>query len=316
MLRGLSARAVDGFEYLLLAGMFVLAFVTVPHFSNPTNLTNLVRQGSVLGILTCGETLLLLAGTFDLSVGSILSLVSVCTAVLLRQGFGAPIAVVGGLGVGALAGLVNATAIAWLKGNPVIVTLGSQAIFQGLALVATGGLFIGVRDPGFLQIGRGELLGIGYPVWIYLGLAAALQIALVRSRFGQMLYVIGTNSRVARLSGVRVDAYRGSLFVISGILAGLAAVVLIARTGDSSYLAGVNYEFNAITAAVLGGVALFGGSGSVARSVIGVLILTILANVQTLLGVPIYAQLFVEGGVLILTVWLQVAARHEGRESR
>jgi ribose transport system permease protein len=208
----------------------------------------------------------------------------------------------------------NGVAVAWLKGNAVIVTLGSQALFQGLALLATNGLFISVTAPDFLQIGRGELLGVGYPVWIFLGLAFLLQVVLVRSRFGQTLYIIGTNHRLARLSGVRVDLYRGALFVVSGILAGLAAIVLIARTGDSSYLAGSGFEFNAITAAVLGGVALFGGSGSVARSVVGVLILTILADVQTLLGVPIYAQLFVEGAVLIATVWLQVVARRGNRE--
>ena len=298
------------FELVLLVVLAIIFPLLAPNFATVSNWLNIFRQAAVIGIVTCGVSWLLIGGTFDLSVGSIVSLVAVSVGTMLANGIPIPVAILLALLVGIAAGSFNGLAVAKLGGNPVIVTLGSLTLFQGLTFMITGGQFVRVdRFADFLVIGRGVLLGIGYPVWIYLGLVVVMHIVLARSRFGRIVYMIGSNERAARLSGIDVTRYRFALFAVSGFTAGLAAILLTSRVANASWFAGAGYEFTAITAAVLGGVALFGGSGSVGRAVIGGIILVMLANAQTIMGVPIYAQSFVQGVVLVAVVSLQVARR-------
>jgi len=291
-------------------GALLVALVTVtalirPSFISGGNLLNVLTENAPLGIVTCGVTWILISGSFDLSVGSVLSLVSVSVAVLLQAGVGTVPSVLLALGIGGLAGALNGILIGLIGANSVIVTLGGLAAYQGLAILVTGGEFVYPPAAGssFLALGQGTILGAPVPAVVYLGLALVLQLVLTKTVLGRHVYAIGSRESAARLAGLRVPMYRFGLYVMSGVLVALAAIIITAWSDSGTYNMGLNYEFNAITAAVLGGVALTGATGSVARgAVLGVLILAMLSNAQTMLGVPPSVQLMTQGLILALIV--------------
>jgi ribose transport system permease protein len=199
--------------------------------------------------------------------------------------------------------------IAWLKANPMIITLGTMVIYQGMALIVSGGKWARVPDGSpFLWIGNGKLGPIAVPSLIFLSLALIMHLILSETTFGCRVYAMGGNEPAAKLVGLKVTQYRIILFVVTGLTSILAAMVVGARAGAGSHFAGLGFEFDAITAAVLGGTYLFGGKGNVARGVWGAILLALLANAQTILGIPTPVQLMVQGAVLAIMVSVQVWA--------
>ena len=208
-----------------------------------------------------------------------------------------------GLAVGAACGLVNGIIITYGRVNAVIATLGTMAIFRGVAFILSDGQSISIFDDTFRSMGNGRLLGVPFLIWVLALTAVLFQIFLSQSIAGRNVYAIGGNSVVARFSGINVNRYRVAIYVMSGFVAGFGGIILAARTGSGQPICGSQgLELEAITAAVLGGCALQGGRGTIVGALLGVLIIGVLNNGMILTAVPTFYQLLAKGALLILAV--------------
>ncbi len=282
--------------------LFVLLAVTSPYFLSSTNLLNIGKAVAITGIVAVGETIVIIAGGFDLSVGSTMAAAGMTAAFLLGFGVPLPVAFAASILLGILIGLVNGAIISYARINPLITTLATLAIVRGLAYVVSGGREIVISDPAWLSLGTGAILGI--PVMIVIVAVTFLVFgwAMPRTIFGRYAYAIGSSARAARLSGVAVDRWRLAFYVTCGGLASLAGLVLVARTGNAQPSAALGVELDVITAVILGGTSLTGGRGRLAGTLIALLVIGIVNNGLTLLGVPSYWQQVVKGGILLAAV--------------
>ena len=269
------------------------------------NLRNVLLQSSVLAIVACGMTLLMVSGGIDLSVGSLMSLTAVVAALLMGEGIPMPVAVLGGIAVGFGMGAVNGTLAAWSPSHPFVVTLGMMILIQGIAIALTGGLAISGLDDGFVQLGIGRFLGIPIPIWIA-ALVALFAAAFLRfTVFGRRLYAMGGNELAAMLAGVRVRRTKVLLYALNGAIVGIAAMVLAARISSAQPLMGNGYEIQAIAAVAVGGTPLAGGRGGIVGTLLGVLLLGVISNSLNLLGVSGAFQFVLQGGVIVAAVMSQ-----------
>jgi ribose/xylose/arabinose/galactoside ABC-type transport system permease subunit len=269
------------------------------------NLRNVLLQSSVLAIVACGMTLLMVSGGIDLSVGSLMSLAAVVAALLMREAIPAPIAILVGIAVGAAFGALNGTLAAWSPSHPFVVTLGMMILIQGIAISLTNGLPISGLDQGFVQIGIGRFLDIPFPILIAAG-AAVLCAALLRfTVFGRRLYAMGGNELAAMLAGIHVRRTKVLLYALNGAVVGIAAMVLAARISSAQPLMGTGYELQAIAAVAVGGTPLAGGRGGIVGTLLGVLLLGVISNSLNLLGVSGAFQYVLQGGVIVAAVMSQ-----------
>ncbi len=303
-------RTVDAQTLSLLGALLLLVAVfgtAKPDiFFLPSNLLNIANAIALLAVVAVAQTLVILSGQLDISVGAITGLASVAAAQTMLSlntaGAGIGAAVV----VGAVAGLVNGLLVTYGRVNSVIATLGTLSVFQGLAFIVTSGESVGVTNLTFLRIGTDRFLGIPVPVVFMILIAAAVAFVLRLTDIGRNIYALGGNPVAAELAGIRLRRYRIGIFVASGAICGLAAVLLTARTGSGlPTTAATGLELQAITAAILGGCALTGGRGTVLGTVLGCLIIGTLANGLVLLDVPTFYQLVAKGLLLIVAVMLQ-----------
>lgn len=302
---GLAARR--GLLRLGLPALFVLMYaffaLTAPQFFTVSNTQDVVRQGSTLAILTFGQMFAVLTAGVDLSVGSILGIASVVDALLAKQ-YGIPVGAVAALGVGVAAGLVNGFFIARLEVNPFIVTLGTLSVFQGVALTISGGSYIQNMPPGFSDLGYNSF----GPIPLAAGVAAivffVVLIVLTQTRFGRAAYAVGGNPEAARLSGINLIRTRWLVYILTGLTAGVAGVVLSSRVSSGQPLLGQGLELQSVAAVVLGGVSLFGGEGSAVGVLFGVLLVSFLQNGLNLMNVSSFLQYAIIGGALVLAVTL------------
>lgn len=288
--------------FLTLALLFVALMIASEHFLDAENLKAVARQTAVINIMALGMTLVIVSGGIDLSVGSVLGLAGVLGAMAMERGGG----VAAGIGTGMLAGLAcglaNGLLVTRLKLNPFIVTLGTLGIFRGLALVISGGLPVHRVPKAFTFLSEGNLLSVPFVLWLLAVCGFAVHWLLERTRFGRYVYAIGSNTEAAWYSGVPVAFHTTMVYALCGLLSGLAAMVLAARTASGQPTAGEGYELNAIAAVVIGGGSLRGGEGSVAGTLVGAFIMGLLANGSDLLGVSPYWQKVVIGAVIIAAV--------------
>jgi ribose/xylose/arabinose/galactoside ABC-type transport system permease subunit len=287
---------------LLCAAMAVLS----PYFFSVSNFLNILLATSTIGVLAVGTTLILTSGGLDLSIGSVLGLSGVAGAYLCVQlGWPWPMAIIGALGAGALAGLVNGVLITRTRIPAFIVTLGMLGIARGVALILApnGGAIYGLPAQ-VVYLGQGRPLGIPTPVILLIAVAVIAHYILAYSRFGRHTLAIGDNEGAARATGIPVERLRRKLYVLSGGLAGLAGLIFMARVNAGDPTAGYTYELTAITAAIIGGTSLFGGKGSILGALIGALIMGVLQNGLNLLAVQSYYQQIAIGAVLILAVYI------------
>jgi ribose transport system permease protein len=278
-------------------------------FLTPSNLMNIALQTSIIAIVAIGMTFVMLTAGIDLSVGSVMALSGALAAGLaVNQGLGT----FAGIGLALLAGMavgaVNGLLVVKGKMPPFVATLSTLAIARGLTLVYTQGRPISGIDDRFIFLGSGEILGISAPV-VIMAIVFVIAYAVLRStRFGNYVYATGGNEEVSRLAGIRTSWITLSVYLISGFLAAMGGILLVARLWSAQPNAAVGWELDAIAAPVLGGVSLFGGVGSVAGTVAGAFILGILSNGLNLMGVPSFYQQVIKGVVLILAVMLDVLA--------
>jgi ribose transport system permease protein/L-arabinose transport system permease protein len=293
---------------LLIALAILVAVIGIQKpnvFFLPKNLLNIGQAVTMIGLVALAETIVIISGGMDLSVGSIVGLVSISTALAMQSNNSLPLGIATGLAAGGLLGLINGLMITRWKFEPVIATLGTMAVFRGAAFIMTNGAPIGIMSATFNKIGSGTLLGIPIPVVIFLLTALAFQIFLTYTDIGRKVFVIGGNVVAARLGGVPVERYRMAIFVLSGAVAGLASIILTARSNAGQPNSGVGLELDAITAAALGGVALSGGKGTILGAILGIIVLGVLQNGMILLNVSQFYQFIAKGALLILAVLLQ-----------
>lgn len=294
---------------IIFAAMFIFMTIMSPFFLTQANVLNMVRQCSINGLLAVGMTFVLITGGIDLSVGSILSLSAIVGCSFIQEGSSYPIGlcIAIALTIGAVIGLINGVVIAHGKVPAFIVTLGSQLMAGGAAQVFNNGSPIPGLKAAYNQIGAGKLFGvIPYPIIIFLIVLAIGSITLKKTLYGRYVYAVGGNETAAKACGLNTKAMIVSVYVISGVCAAIAGIVLSARVKTATAIAGEGYELDAIAAAVLGGTSLSGGVGNMWGTLIGVLIIGLLDNGMTLLNVQSYYQDIIQGFIIILAVFIDV----------
>lgn len=316
---GTFIRWIFGFyrdypAFLFLIVLTIIGSMLSPVFMTAKNMLNILWTISVLGIVALGQTMLLISGNFDMSVAYTIGLAGITT--VLAQLFGANlfISVALGLLAGGLVGLVNGLVIVLTKANAFLITLGTGILVYSLSLVLTRSKTFYASIDAFLILGRGKIFGyIYYSVILFLFIALVLQLVLKHTVFGRSLFIIGLNQRAGKLAGIKTETIKILTYVLCGVTAALAGLVMTARTGSTVANAGVGMEFESLIASVLGGTSLFGGKGGTLRTVIGVLVLGVLNNLLILLNVPYEAQQIAKGSVFLFVVFLDGAFQSKRR---
>lgn len=288
---------------ITLIVLCVVISILNPVFLTPTNLINVIRQISILGIVSCGMAMLMISGGIDLSVGATISLAGVITGKILVSGYGEFTAIVAGLLVGAVIGLFIGILVSVTKVQPFILTLGMMSLLSGFALIVTNGRQIpNVNGDFFAQIGGGMLGFIPVPVVLLLVVIFSSHFLLRYTRWGRNWYAIGGNEETAYLSGINIKTHKIAIYMLNGFLAGVAAVVLASRIGAALPVMGNGYELRSIAAVVIGGVSLSGGRGNIFGAFLGVLLLGVISNGLNMLNVSSFYQNVTLGIIIIIAV--------------
>ena len=306
------ARLTDFREFMLVVIIFgacVAMTIASEYFLTESTLLAVLLSLSIESMVAIGMTVLLVSGGFDLSVGSTVALSGATTAMALAAGVPVPLAVLCGLLTGALIGLANGLIIARLRINPFITTLAMMSIVRGVLLVVTGGRNISGLPDSFNAIGQGDVLGVQLPIIYALVLVVVGDLLLRRSRFFRQYYYIGGNERAAVLSGINVNGMKIIAYTLMGVLAALAGVVMTARFGAASVTAGNGLELRVISAVIIGGASLAGGEGTVLGAFLGSLLMAIIINALTLLGVDMYWNQLVIGATLLIAVLIDTISK-------
>jgi len=292
-------------EFMILCiviGVILTMSFASPHFLTSRNLIALMLGLSIETIIAVGMTNLMVSGGFDMSVGSITAFIGAATAMMVT--FDIPVfsAVILGLCIGAFIGMLNGLVVAKLGINAFVTTLSSLSLFRGLTLIVSGGRNISGLPESFEVIGQSSLLGIQMPIWYAVFLVIAGDMMLRKARFFRQNYYIGGNEKAARLSGISVDKIKIINYVLTGLFAGFAGIVMTSRLGSASMTAGIGLELRVITAVIIGGASLGGGEGTVIGTFLGSVLMALIVNALTLFGVDVYWQTFVIGGTLLIAV--------------
>jgi ribose/xylose/arabinose/galactoside ABC-type transport system permease subunit len=289
---------------LMLVALVIFGRFTSPVFFTQQNILNLIWIVSVLGILSLGQTLLLITGNFDMSVAYIIGLAGIATVLAQRAGADLFLSILVGLAAGALVGLVNGILVVKTKANAFLITLGTSFLVFSISLTITHSKTFYATIPEFSLLGSLKVFGVlHFSTVIFLLLALILEFVLRKTVFGRSLYVIGLNQKAGELSGIKSNRNKLIAYILCGALAALAGLVIVSRNGSTVANSGVGMEFQSLIASVLGGTSLHGGKGGTLRTVIGVLIFGVLNNLLILLNVPIEAQEVATGLVFIIVVW-------------
>jgi ribose transport system permease protein len=292
------------------AALFIVLSLASPVFFTRVNLLNILDQWSATLIIAVAGTLVLIAGGFDLSVGSIFALSGVIAALTVGH-IGAWGAILLGVGAGLGCGVVNGTLATWGRINPFITTLATSIMIAGLALALTHGNLISVlTNTHFTVLGRGQFGTIKYSIWTLLAFTLVCGYLLSRTTYGRRVYASGGNPEAARLSGVRVNLVKASTFALSGTAAGIAGAIVASRvaTGQADS-GGLGIAIDAVAGIVIGGTSILGGAGAIWRTVLGVLLLAMIGNGFNLLNVNSTYQRIFQGAIILFAVGLDAWSR-------
>lgn len=299
---------------ITLIVLFIASSIASPYFLQVQNILNILRQVSYTGIIALGMTFVIIGGGIDLSVGSMTALIGGLVISVLNY-FGGDvrailIAVIVGLLLGICGGFINGFLVTKGKIAPFIVTLGTMAIFRSLTLyISNAGEFRSISDI-YPSIGINSLFFVPIPVWIFIGLAIIFHVILNDTRYGRHVCAVGSNEKVAQYAAINVDRIRLISYVIVGFSVSVSAILLSSRLNSiSSSNAGLNFELDAISAVIIGGTPMIGGSGTIVGTIFGAVILGIINNMLNMLGVSPYLQGTVKGLVIIGAVLLQRGRR-------
>jgi len=310
----LRVREMAMIILLLISGLIMTIFS--PYFLSWTNFVAISRGFAMEGLVVVGMSILLVSGAFDLSVGSVMALAGIVAAwLMVKTGTGQVVAVLCGIGVGGLAGLINGLVVSKIKVNPLIATLGMMSVARGICLGFTEGRPVINVPLEFAWYGQGSLAGFPVPFLIMILLVVIADLALRRSRPLRQLYYVGGNQAAARLSGINVDRVVMLGFVASGSFAALAGILSMARLQSGVPTAFVGVELRIIAACVIGGMSLSGGEGSVTGALLGLVFMALVSNAMTLFGVSIYWEGVITGTILIVAVSIDMLSRHRLHQS-
>jgi len=315
-----NTRRVDPWRLLGRYGALVVLVVLIGSvaaaepatFATTDNALNILSQMALSAILAMGLTFPLVAGEFDLSVGYTASFAGVLAGKLIQDhGASIPVALLGAIVVGGLVGLVNGMVVTALRVNALVATLGVGTVVVGINYAAAGGLPVTItrHADSFIGLTLGRFLGIPYPVYVMVGLAIVLWILLNRTVVGQSMQAVGGNAVAARLSGVRVDRVRVTAFVLAGVCAAIAGVLLASRTGSAATDGADSYLLGGYAAAFFGSAVLRNGQFHIIGTLVGVLTVAVGFNAIALIGLATYYQYLFQGTLLILGVGVATLAR-------
>ena len=309
----LKIRELNILSVLILVGIVISIFS--PYFLTTNNLMGVFRSFSLVGIMSIGMMLVIITGGIDLSVGSVMGLSSLMTALAFQHGLGPLPAVLAGLCAGLMVGAFNGVLITWIQLPPFIATLGTLSIGRGLMYIITKGVPLTPDVPdSFTFIGQGYFGFVPVPVVIMLLLTVGFSILMRRTRFGRHVYATGGNEVAARLSGVRTHRVKFTVYALSGLIAALAGVVSFSRFVSAEPASGFGAELDVIAAAAIGGASLSGGVGSVEGAIIGAALAGIITNGVVLLNIDTYAQQAITGCVILIAVSIDIwRVRRKGR---
>lgn len=291
----------------LLAALFILFSVAESRFMTFSNMMTVGRQATYLAIVTAGQMLTILCGGFDLSVGSSVALTSIITAQAMisqpHAAGGITFGVIAGILTGTLVGAFNGVTISLFRVSPFVVTLGMMSVAHGLALLISAGVPI-FNLPGEFNafLGIGKIWGIPVPVVAALLIVVTIHIVLTKTRVGRYFYALGGNEEAARLSGIAVTKYACLAYILCGALTGITGVMLTARVASGEPNLGAALPLESIAAAVIGGVSLRGGEGTIVGAIFGAILIVVIRNGMDLMNISSYLQMVVMGGLLIFAV--------------
>lgn len=309
-----SSKSFLKFQQLGLLIVFIIIFglssIFVDKFFAVVNIMNILRNVSIVIIVSCGLTLVMISRGLDLSVGSTIALSSTITAILSTN-LGLPwfIAISGGLLVGVIVGLLNAFIINTFDINPILTTLGTMTALRGFAYIFANGLPIPVKDQVIYKLGSALVGPIPVPVLIAIAIVLITYFIQSQTVFGRNIYAIGGSEEASRLYGLKIKKVKYIIYIICGLFSAIAGLILTGRLYSGQPVAGIGMEFDAITAVVVGGTSLSGGVGSVMGTVIGAMILAVIDNIMVLLGISYWWQLVSKGTLIILAIILDQKIR-------
>lgn len=302
------------FSLVIIIGILFAVFsLATSTFFTEYNLTNILKQAAISGIIAVASTLVIISGGIDLSVGSITGLGSLVVAIMMSR-MGAPIwlTVVCAIGAGALAGLYNGVIIHYFKIAPFIATLGSQIIIRGVVkLICDAKTITGVY-PEFASFSSTNFLGIPKMALVWILVAVLLALMLKFTRFGRNIFTVGASEEVAHLSGINLKSTIIGVYVMSGALCGVAGALLTSRINSAIPTGGAAYEMNAIAAAVIGGASLAGGKGSVIGALLGTLLMTLITNGGIQLEINTFVMDIITGILITIAVIIDVFRSKRG----
>ena len=291
--------------YVFLVAIILFFALMTDAFLTFDNFIVILRQVSIIGICAFGETLVVIGGGIDLSVGSTVALSGVIAASLAKfMEVPVPLAFLAGIAAGSACGLLNGILTTKVKIPSIIVTLGTLTIIRGLAFIIVGGVTVFGMPVSYRVLGRSYIGFVPIPVLIMVGIFAVFFIVLNMLSFGRYVYAIGSNEEAAVISGVNVDKMKTAVFVLCGLMAGIGGAILSSRLDSGQAATAQGLELDVLTAVVLGGVSIAGGKGKLESVFVGVLIIGILANGMVLLNIQHFYQLVIKGGVLLFAVGL------------
>ncbi|WP_370521032.1 ABC transporter permease [Pantoea sp. BAV 3049] len=290
------------------------------YFLSNENMLIVLRQVSINGILAIGMTFVIITAGVDLSVGSVLALSGIVAARFATNNSGMAIGdtahavmmpLIIALGIGIVCGLINGTVLARYRLQPFIVTMGMLSAARGLAMLTTDGNPVSQLNSDFRWLGNGYVSGIPVPVIIFVALFALAWLLLNKTIFGRYVYAVGGNPKSARTSGISVVRIKVLVYTLCAALAGIAGLILTARTGSAQTNAGAGYELDAIAAVVIGGTSMAGGVGTLLGTFFGVLIIGVMNNGLDLLGVQSYYQQIIKGALIVVAVLLDPSRKQQ-----
>lgn len=282
--------------------MSVVFTILKPGYISVKNLINILTAASLCGLIAIGESYLIIAGQIDLSPGAVAAFSGVLSAILVERGMPFILALIITVVVAACFGVINAFQVTKLNIQPFIASLAVMSIARGLSYIICSGKPVFIKNEAYVKIGVIRILGIPFPVVVLLATFIVAGIILAKTRFGRNVYATGGNATAARLAGININKIKLKLFVISACLASLGGIILASRMNTGQPSAGQSVDFDAITASVLGGIAMTGGTGSLTGTFLGVLILQGFNNGLLLLNVSAFWQDVARGLLMIFAL--------------
>ncbi len=295
--------------YLVFLLIVAVLSIASPTFMSVVNITNVLRQVSINGIISVGMTFVIIAGGIDLSVGSILGIATIVCTSFSHPGQSVVLSCAIGLAVGLACGLANGLLIAYGEVPPFIITLGMLTIARGLTLLYNNGRPVIDLSDEYTEIGGGSFLGVPNPIIVFAVIAILAYCILKFTKFGRHVYAIGGNELSAKVSGINVNLVKTLVYTITGGLSAVSGIILSSRVMTGSPVAGEGYELDAIAACVIGGASLSGGLGGIPGTIVGALLIGVMTNGLDLLKVSSYYQDIAKGVIIILAVLIDIKSK-------